>query len=267
MTALKQEIFDIIRNSEKVLVGIGEEFSLKEFSHESSPTFQLFKEKREKDQEREKVGWMLEVIENNYLNSEISMDDLSSYKAYKELLSVLDNKDYFIVNMNTDRLLEKIGFAEDKIVHPCGNNALYQCKNNCSDEVENAVEIDNKIIESIYDKQLLLSQVERPVCKKCGEILVYNSVKNRNYCEAGYLSQWEKYTEWTSRTLNKSLCVLELGVNFDYPTVIRWPFEKIAFINQKAHFIRINEKFNQISSELSNKGVSIKENAINFLAD
>ena len=49
------------------------------------------------------------------------------------------------------------------------------------------------------------------------------------------------------------------------PSVIRFPFEKIAFFNQKAEFIRVHEKLYQLSEELGGKGISQAQNAVKFL--
>ena len=57
--------------------------------------------------------------------------------------------------------------------------------------------------------------------------------------------QWNSYLNWLSGTLNHRLCILELGVCFSAPQVIRWPIEKTAQFHLKSFLIRINEKFPQ----------------------
>ena len=94
-----------------------------------------------------------------------------------------------------------------------------------------------------------------------------NIVKTEGYLEEGYLPSWERYRTWLSCTLNKKLCILELGVGFQYPSVIRWPFEKTAFLNQKASFVRVNSKFFQISEELKGKAISIPQNPLLLLRE
>ena len=79
------------------------------------------------------------------------------------------------------------------------------------------------------------------------------------------MTQWEKYTKWLQLTLNRKLCVIELGVGMNIPNVIRWPFEKIAFFNKKASFFRINETLYQLTEEIGEKGTSINMNAREFL--
>ena len=66
--------------------------------------------------------------------------------------------------------------------------------------------------------------------------------------------------------MNKKVCILELGVGMQYPSVIRFPFEKAAYFNQKADFIRVNQNLYHLTEELKDKGISISENAVDWLA-
>ena len=56
-------------------------------------------------------------------------------------------------------------------------------------------------------------------------------------------------------------------MDLTYPSIIRWPFEKIAFYNQKAHFIRVNEKLYHMSEEIKDKGISVSKNAVQWLLE
>ena len=47
---------------------------------------------------------------------------------------------------------------------------------------------------------------------------------------------FERYLHWLGFTLNQKLCILELGVGFVQPQVIRFPFEKTCYFNQKSVF-------------------------------
>lgn len=76
---------------------------------------------------------------------------------------------------------------------------------------------------------------------------------------------WEIYLKWLQGTLNKELLVLEIGVGFKYPDVIRFPFEKIVTYNNKASLVRVNSKIWQLPEELSSKGVGVNSEACEFL--
>lgn len=79
--------------------------------------------------------------------------------------------------------------------------------------------------------------------------------------ENEYLSQWELYLQWLGKTLGKELLILELGVGFSRPDVIRFPFEKTAFFNQKSRMVRVNETFPQITKELAERAEGVKESS------
>lgn len=61
------------------------------------------------------------------------------------------------------------------------------------------------------------------------------------------------------------MLILELGVDFKYPTVIRWPFEKTAFFNEKSHMYRVNKTFFQIPEEMKERIVSVPVNSAEFI--
>ena len=79
--------------------------------------------------------------------------------------------------------------------------------------------------------------------------------------------QWNRYTEWLARTLNRKLVLLELGEGFLHPSLIRWPFEKTAEINYKAHLYRVHKTFYQITDEIQEKATAVKCDSVEFLAD
>lgn len=82
----------------------------------------------------------------------------------------------------------------------------------------------------------------------------------------GNEEKWDEYNKWLSRTLNRKLVVLELGVGLKMPGVIRWPFEKVAFINAKAIMYRVHKSLYQTTEELGDKCVGIKADPLEFLA-
>lgn len=79
--------------------------------------------------------------------------------------------------------------------------------------------------------------------------------------------QWNTYTDWLSRTLNKRLIIMELGESFMHPTIIRWPFEKTAALNHKACLYRVHKTFYQISDEIREKATAVKCDSADFFAD
>lgn len=251
-----EELIEKVKDAECVLIGIGEEFH-EDFSHIGlhSEIVRLLA----KIEGKEELDWVIPFLEKKYLDEEAFNEKIT---AYQNLFHLVNEKNYFIVSTCIDGLIEKAGFANEKIVQPCGNYHFLQCSNRCDNALLEAEEYFEFVMENL--KQDIY---EMPVCPKCGAPLVFNQITNGNYVENGYLPQWEKYTKWLSATLNRRLCILELGVGREFPTVIRSPFEKVGFFNQKASFFRINEKHAEIPEDMGGKGISIQMNAPLFLND
>lgn len=105
----------------------------------------------------------------------------------------------------------------------------------------------------IYESTLRKDRIVAP----CGSQKAGNVVTNEDYDESIYLPQWEAYTTWLQHTLHKRLCVLELGCGFQFPSVIRFPFEKVVYFNKKASFVRVHPKLAQLTPEIKERSISI----------
>lgn len=78
---------------------------------------------------------------------------------------------------------------------------------------------------------------------------------------------WKRYLRWLSFTLNRKLCLLELGVGFLRPEIIRFPFEKTAYLNQKSRYIRISRKFPQLPAQIADRGISVEKDPVKFFTN
>lgn len=79
--------------------------------------------------------------------------------------------------------------------------------------------------------------------------------------------QWDLYNKWLSATLNKKLMLIELGEGFLIPNLIRWPFEKVTFINQKSVLYRINGQLPQFPENISERAAAVSESSYDFLQE
>lgn len=231
------DLKSVLKDADMVLVGIGENFQER---------FENIKIENEK-----KATIFVEYEKKKYLDSCIEDDVMH---AYGKLEKLLEGKNYFIVTLCTDDKIFKTNIKKDRIVAPCGSYSFLQCQEVCS--------------EDIYPLEEYAHEIEsgkEPICPKCGQSLVMNHIGTKKYSEEGYLKKWNIYMKWLQGSLNRKICILEFGVGMKYPSVIRWPFEKIAFINNQAKFIRVHENLYQLTEDIKEKGVSIEENPIDFL--
>lgn len=260
MDTHKEEFLQCLQDAEMVLIGLGEEFD--EFRSLRQNTDYL--EIREKLINSEHA-WLIPAW--NMLQNR--MDAYESLKRFAELIA---DKNYFVVSVSTNNGITDVPWREERLVMPCGGSRMKQCGENCGHPLVEVTKEDwesmKRVLDDFHDKDKSeLDTFGLGRCPSCGSPLVLNSVYTPKYDENGYLAQWKMYTKWLQGTLNRKLMILELGVGLQCPSVIRWPFEKVAFFNQKASFWRVNEKFYQLSEELGGKGISISRNAIDWLND
>lgn len=219
-----QDVLTRINESEMVLVGIGCELSCYHgidwnAYKESSDWKELF-----------------------LTDEESGKDEIRGF--YQFLSNILMGKNYFIITTNVDDLIFESDLKPERIVAPCGSKNRLQCR--CKGE-EGLI----KTPEQFYD------MADVCICEKCGYAYEPNIYNKKYYNESGYLKQWNLYNKWLQGTLNKKLTILELGCDFSFLSIIRLPFEKIALINQKSFYYRINGHFPQITAELKEKMKSI----------
>lgn len=246
---------EMIADADYVLIGIGEEFnSIKELRKEA-----LYEEGRT-GLESEQLMHMLPLWNRCMLDR----SENRARKALQKLSDCIKDKNYFIVSVCTNGIETEVGFDEKRLVSPCGGPLKVQCSKCCGEPVRDILEQEKVLLEDAL-LQKNVKDLSIGSCPGCGAPMVLNSVYTDSYDESGYLPMWEEYTKWLQRTLNRKLCVLELGVGLTYPSVIRWPFEKIGFFNQKASFVRVHETLYQLSEDLHGKGVSIAQNSIDWL--
>ena len=79
--------------------------------------------------------------------------------------------------------------------------------------------------------------------------------------------QWDFYNKWLSSSLAKKMVILETGEDFSNPNIIRWPFERIVMINQKAKMYRVHSTFYQIPKEIGDRACAFEMNGAQFIKE
>ena len=254
-----QELGERIKEADLVLVGLGEEF---QYDWRA-----LTEDVRYCDIEEEIVcsgeyNWVVPFLQKMVL--EQKKED-KWRKAYEGLGRIIADKNYFVVSLCMDDYIYEGEFHRDRIVTPCGGFRKMQCDDNCSHILSEICQDSYDMVLRYYRKELALKDLREPICPQCGKKMRFNQLGVTHYAKEGYLEQWNTYTKWLQGTVNRKLCVLELGVGMEYPAVIRFPFEKIVFYNQKAFMYRIHSMLYQMGEAIGDRGIGIKADPVEFL--
>ncbi|MCQ2539731.1 MAG: hypothetical protein MJ114_04710 [Acetatifactor sp.] len=258
---MSANIVQYFSEADLILVGLGEDFNdYKRLAN--SPEYAHGKE------------WLLEHDLQQLLPAwtefcSRKLEDIVT-PALEKLRELLKDKNYFVITTSVDSRVFGTEWKNGWFVSPCGNLGAMQCKDHAEhpmiprDEGNHAY-LNNRF-ETLYaGKAMEAEEFYMGVCPECHAPLQLNTVFAANYNESGYLPKWDLYKKWLQGTINKKVVLLELGVSLAYPSVIRWPFEKVAFYNQKSTLIRVNEKFPQPTAEISERCVSVEMNALEWI--
>ncbi|MCH5257740.1 MAG: hypothetical protein J1D87_10625 [Lachnospiraceae bacterium] len=258
MNNVFSDILDKCDESDMILVGIGEEFQYDWDVLLQDPRYIEIEE--ELGEER----WIVPFLQKMMLES---YPDEVLDQAYSNLKKIIDGKNYFIITTAIDDYVYRYDFDEKRIVSPCGGFQKMQCDVNCCGQLSKPDNTAFEKVKSYFNHKIPLNELQKPICEVCGREKRFNQIGVSKYAEEGYLSQWELYTKWLQGTVNKKTCVIELGVGMQFPTIIRWPFERIVYYNQKAFLYRIHSSLYQLEEKIGNRGTGIKEKPVKFLAN
>ena len=184
---------------------------------------------------------------------------------YKKLHEMVCDKDFYVITSNADGLFIKSGFDPQRVFQAQGNYERLKCTLSCTPETWDTKPVIDRILANIdHDAFAVADPASLPVCPHCGAPLVIAFRGHEKYKQ-----QAENYQRWLEGTLSKKLVVIEIGVGFNTPGVIRWPFERLISLHKNVLFVRINRDYRhfantghpQIPQEILDKSISFNTDA------
>ncbi|WP_421409851.1 Sir2 silent information regulator family NAD-dependent deacetylase [Streptococcus suis] len=162
-----------------------------------------------------------------------------SLPLYQDLLELVADKPYFVITTNVDSQFEKAGFDKSKIFEVQGNYGEFQCSVPCHD----GVYPNQATLEQILQNRqgLEARRVDIPTCPKCGADMMSRLRFDHRFVEDKIWHQQEEaYLTFLQTYADKKIVFLELGVGYNTPTIIKFPFERLNQILPNASLIRVN---------------------------
>ena len=247
-----------VKQADMVLVGIGEEFEETAF---------LQGKKRYADicGEIARTGkqWVVPYV--NYL---FLKEDEKLKQAYREILHLLQGKNYFVMTYCMDGIIFQTDIDKERLVEFCGSWRYFTCgEAACPQPTKKESEELYTSIEACVKGEESWDQLKSPVCEEYHVPYEFNSLYSEHFEEPLYKENWDRYLKWLQGTLNKKLCILELGAGMRNLNTIRIRFEKVAELNLKSELIRIHESFSQLPAGLDGRGTAIRQNAVCAMAE
>ncbi|MES0884304.1 SIR2 family NAD-dependent protein deacylase [Roseibium sp. SCP14] len=167
-------------------------------------------------------------------------------QVYQDLLSLIGERDYFVITSNVDRYFHKNGFNPDRIYTPQGDYERFQCMTPCGDQVwDGRPSVAEMLPHVDRTTQLVTDRSTLPVCPNCGGPVFMNVRGGNWFIEHPYKAEADAINTWLSENQNKTLAILEIGAGFNTPGVIRLPMEAVATQFPKATLIRVSKEHPQ----------------------
>lgn len=165
--------------------------------------------------------------------------DPPALPLYTELYDLVKNKEYFVLTTNVDHQFYKAGFDEKRIFATQGDYGKIQCQKACHSKTYDAKDLFRKMDKARRD--CLIPSELVPKCPVCGGNMAMNLrcdnyfVEDETWHEAA-----DRYAGFLEQHKDKKVVLLELGVGFNTPIIIRFPFEKMVRENSSYSLIRLN---------------------------
>ena len=171
--------------------------------------------------------WSLHIDKNRY--------GYGALPLYRKLFELLKNKEHFVITTNVDAQFALAGFKN--VFAPQGDYGLFQCSKPCSDMLWSNEEEIKRMKAEIKDFKIKTP----PKCLRCEALAEVNIRKNASFVQdSSWYEKCQKYEQFLTQHLGLSkLLLLELGVGFNTPGIIKFPLLRMARA-QNTKYLAIN---------------------------
>ncbi len=193
--------------------------------------------------------------------------DAPALQPYLDLFDLVKDRNHFVITTNVDGQFLKAGFDPDKLFTPQGDYGLFQCDKPCSAEVFDNYRIINQMVSNMNTDDFMIREEDIPHCPVCGSYLTKNLRVDNTFVEAPHMRKQDDYLDFIHRSTDGQLVLLELGVGFNTPVIIRWPFEQITAEHPSASLIRFNIEHRKIPEKIASKSLILNHNIAQTIAE
>ena len=190
--------------------------------------------------------------------------------VYKDLFSLVKDKDYFVITTNVDHCFQKAGFDKNRLFYTQGDYGLFQCSEPCHEETYD----NEKQIRAMWEfrDEMKVPTELVPRCPVCGKPMSMNLradhtfVTDKGWHKAS--KQYEKFLQTRNIIKNGQqehqadsgkVLFLELGVGGNTPGIIKYPFWQMTEKNPNAGYACINFEEAAVPPKIEKRSICIND--------
>lgn len=192
--------------------------------------------------------------------------------VYETLRALLREKDCFVLTTNVDHCFQKAGFDKKRLFYTQGDYGLWQCSEPCHNKTYDNAETIRAMVEAqgfaiAEDGSLTVPEGVTPmtavpsellpVCPVCGKPMTMNLRADDTFVEdEGWHRAAERYENFL-RTRSGKVLFLELGVGYNTPVIIKYPFLRMTAGNPQAIYACVNKGDTVCPAELRGRAICL----------
>lgn len=200
------------------------------------------------DNETRWAWWARHIYFNRYVEPPVPV--------YRKLLSLLEDKNYFVITTNVDHQFQRAGFDKNRLFYTQGDYGLFQSvdpkvKKTYDNEqwvmdamaAQGFVKDENGVFDLPVNGKISM-QIPTNLIPKCldkNSAVTMNLRADNSFVEdEGWHKASENYYEFLQANKDGHILFLELGVGANTPVIIKYPFWQMTMDNKKAVYACIN---------------------------
>lgn len=176
--------------------------------------------------------------------------------VYEHLLALIKDKDYFVLTTNVDHCFQKAGFDKKRLFYTQGDYGLWQCSQPCHAKTYDNEELVRQMVARQQDMRVPGELVPR--CPVCGRPMTMNLRADNTFVQdEGWEQAAQRYHTFLQRHKRCHVLYLELGVGYNTPAIIKYPFWQMTLQNPNAAYACINSGQAAAPREIAKRSICI----------
>ena len=210
--------------------------------------------------------WSRNIYINRYMNP--------PKPVYEDILSLVRDKEYFVITTNVDHCFQKAGIDKNQLFYTQGDYGLFQCSEPCHQKTYDNRDTIRKMVlaqgfhiagdgslSSLDETPGVKTEIPTqliPHCPVCGKPMGFNLRSDDTFVQdSGWYKAGQRYQDFLQEYTGKQIVYLELGVGGNTPGIIKYPFWQMTYQNPKATYACINYGDTAAPREIAEQSICI----------
>ncbi len=186
--------------------------------------------------------------------------------VYSALLQLVEGRDYFVLTTNVDHQFQLAGFDKKRLFYTQGDYGLWQCSEPCHQETYDNEAVVRRMFAEQRDMRVPSELVPR--CPRCGRPMTMNLRADYTFVQdGGWHQARERYLAFLRRHKGMKTVLLELGVGYNTPSIIKYPFWRMSAQNPKSTYVCINNGPSAIPEEIRERSLYLDDDIGEILTE